>query len=144
MKENNSMAWAEAQAQGSQHPREDLAIALANQQVLSAEKGKVLIQLQDAKERIRKLEAQLTVPRRPLADFVALMECRLRDNDHKGEQGWRGDLPAELYQHLLKEVVELHAAILEGRGVPKEAADVANMAMMIADEWNDGTGFGRG
>lgn len=133
-------AWVQQEAARSKDPKADLAIALANQQMLSAEKGKAISQLQDAKERIKNLEAQLVEPRRPLADFVALMEQQLRNNDHK--PGWATVPEAMLFACLLEKAAELHRAILDGRGIPKKAADVANFSMMIADQWNKGDGYG--
>ena len=76
--------------------------------------------------------------------MAILMEHELRKNDHKG--GWKGDDIRGLMDHLRDEVAELaHVAdpriapyvpkeargVLEGPG--SEAADVANMALMVAD-----------
>lgn len=89
--------------------------------------------------------------------FALLMEAKLRANDHKG--GWKGDTTAALMQRLAEEVAELGDAAAFGktpawgydgsnRGerrtleqyvagirseIGREAADVANFAMMIAD-----------
>ncbi|MCY1649110.1 3'-5' exoribonuclease [Caulobacter sp. SL161] len=72
--------------------------------------------------------------------FADLMEQQLRANDHKG--GWKGDTSDALYQRLLEEAEELSQALawrsaLFGDADPdrigREAADVANFAMMIAD-----------
>lgn len=84
-----------------------------------------------------------------VARFAALMERTLRENDHKG--GWKKCEPEWLLNRLGEEVQELvdaqqrlkWALPMEDRGdIPvfrkvlalgKEAADVANFAMMIAD-----------
>lgn len=74
------------------------------------------------------------------------MEKVLRDNDHKG--GWEECRPDWLLMRLKQEVSELDSAMRKGTvphtgvddrtsDVPadpaREAADVANFAMMIAD-----------
>lgn len=66
-----------------------------------------------------------------VAAFAALMEQRLRENDHK--PGWKEDDPRELYERLDEEAGELDYALAIRDGIAKEAADVANFAMMIAD-----------
>jgi NTP pyrophosphatase (non-canonical NTP hydrolase) len=78
-----------------------------------------------------------TLPLRPaVAWFAQAMERKLRENDHKG--GWLDDKCdlAFLLGKLTEERSELTRAIRE-RGTPEqcldEAADVANIAMMIAD-----------
>jgi len=72
--------------------------------------------------------------------FARLMEERLKANDHKG--GWKKCTFSYLVARLLQEVNdELIPALLErdqvlpstSIKVAKEAADVANFAMMIAD-----------
>lgn len=72
--------------------------------------------------------------------FALLMEQKLRENDHKG--GWQRDRWRDLSRRLDEEHGELRAvaagcsadASAERRGeVAREAADVANFAMMIAD-----------
>lgn len=77
--------------------------------------------------------------------FALLMERKLRENDHKG--GWDEEHEDYLLKRLREETVELSKAInvfahhaSEGvvpRGtkehVGREAADVANFAMMLAD-----------
>lgn len=70
--------------------------------------------------------------------FAILMEQQLRANDHKS--GWGSDTPTSLLGRVYDEALELHDAIA-GRSlgnvaagdVGKEAADIANFAMMIAD-----------
>lgn len=74
--------------------------------------------------------------------FADLMEAQLRANDHKG--GWKACDPHWLHDRLLEEAAELQDAGQwktdggpsqggYGRAVAREAADVANFAMMIAD-----------
>jgi NTP pyrophosphatase (non-canonical NTP hydrolase) len=72
------------------------------------------------------------------------MEEQLRANDHK--PGWHDCKPGDLHRHLEAEVKELHDAIVgvlfatsPGQRVARllhlcrEAADVGNLAMMVAD-----------
>lgn len=73
--------------------------------------------------------------------FAYLMERQLKANDHK--PGWKNDDPLSLLDRLVEEVEELRLAINDTgalrpsafviQAVAKEAADVANFAMMIAD-----------
>ena len=81
--------------------------------------------------------------------FAHLMECNLRKHDaDRGPHGWQDDGAEALVERLEDEATELDRAIQEamqvaGKGsarscldvlaVAKEAADVANFAMMIAD-----------
>jgi len=63
--------------------------------------------------------------------MAALMELQLTANDHKG--GWQSVTEYSLYHRLLEEVAELYEALFTRRNIGKEAADIANYAMMIAD-----------
>lgn len=70
--------------------------------------------------------------------FAVEMEMRLRENDWNG--GWDDCNTDWLYAQLLKECTELHDAVSKTIYQPNritqigiEAADVANFAMMIAD-----------
>ncbi len=65
--------------------------------------------------------------------FAHLMEQQLRANDHK--PGWKNDRPKPLVDRLREETEELIVAILDHgpEQIGKEAADVANFALMIAD-----------
>ena len=86
-------------------------------------------------------DANLNTYLRPeLARFARLMEDKLRENDHK--PGWKDDSPDALFARLLQEAGELSRVILshafdsgpaEAHILTREAADVANFAMMIAD-----------
>lgn len=79
----------------------------------------------------------MTVVLRPaLSSFGEDMERQLRRHDEqKGEHGWSRLTNARLWYLLGKEVEELHEALLNGKPeyIIHEAADVANIAMMIAD-----------
>lgn len=73
-----------------------------------------------------------------VAAFALLMEQQLQANDHK--PGWKGDHGRALVNRLgeecaeLSEAVDMHdAGIGDTTSLGKEAADVANFAMMIAD-----------
>lgn len=74
--------------------------------------------------------------------FAYAMERRLRQNDLlKGATGWKGDAPGALMQRVWEEAQKLQVAlVVYPRDTPnylasigKEAADVANMAMMVSD-----------
>lgn len=92
--------------------------------------------------------------------FATAMERQLEKNDHKGPTGWKSCEAIELLPKLTEEVKELwwavdqytaHIKIMEaligekkfakeekklarlGREVVREAADVGNLAMMVAD-----------
>lgn len=66
-------------------------------------------------------------------NFADIMEIKLNKNDHK--TGWKSCSNTYLLTRLKNEVTELENALINGKGVTivKEAADVANFAMMIAD-----------
>jgi len=73
--------------------------------------------------------------------FAEQMVKRLDEHQHKG--GWRDCTFARLIQELEGHVEDLHYNLLEqGRGefeVVRECADIANFAMMIADNFVEGT-----
>ena len=70
--------------------------------------------------------------------FAQCMETQLRANDHKG--GWHDDGWEALLRRLREETKELARELRRNRlrieDVVNEAADVANFAMMIADNSN--------
>lgn len=69
--------------------------------------------------------------------FAREMEEKLSQNRHKG--GWLTDDPLALLHRVMEEVVELQHAIDQGAPsgeIIEEAADVANMAMMVADAYS--------
>lgn len=66
--------------------------------------------------------------------FARVMKRELDANADKG--GWQNTGQWELLDHLEEEVRELRQVMASGKGweaVLEEAADVANMAMMVAD-----------
>jgi len=87
-------------------------------------------------------------PREPVCWFAGVMEAKLRENDHKG--GW-GDCDFDyLEKRIREELAELATVLMQyqiaalsphevtrtrylGEKAKREAADVANFAMMIAD-----------
>lgn len=93
------------------------------------------------------IDNAITVPRDAVLRFAARMEERLRANDHK--PGWSEDYLADLASRIDRETAELRRALKGPELFPgsmadnysagqlqviiKEAADVANFAMMIAD-----------
>lgn len=80
---------------------------------------------------MKRLDLSFCTPREPLAWFARVMEKCLRENDHK--PGWQSDTLEELLERLEEEVDELKSGRLSNEDVIREAADVANFAMMIAD-----------
>jgi len=87
-------------------------------------------------------------PRQELRWFARRMEDELRANDHKG--GWHSCGDGYLLRRIADERAELGRALRklarkvarggtvtqkEIQSVVAEAADVANFAMMIADNW---------
>lgn len=73
--------------------------------------------------------------------FARGMERELQKNDHKG--GWEYCKPSWLLRRLRAETNELERAVKgkkDWETVLSEAADIANFAMMIADNarWKNG------
>jgi NTP pyrophosphatase (non-canonical NTP hydrolase) len=71
-------------------------------------------------------------------NFSHIMEKKLSENRHKGDaRGWRESTPGQLVQRIEDEVAELKEALMSKQfnpeAVAREAADVANFAMMVAD-----------
>jgi len=80
--------------------------------------------------------AERAVRLRPsVREFARQMELQLRANDWK--DGWQGMAWDELLGRLVEEAAELEQAILAGspEDVSREAADVGNFAMMLANVW---------
>jgi hypothetical protein len=71
--------------------------------------------------------------------FSRVMEYKLGVNRHKGSRGdWCEDEPRDLLERVKQELTELLIAVFERHSeeeVAWEAADVANMAMMVADSY---------
>jgi len=71
--------------------------------------------------------------------FAEWMEVKLEENDHKG--GWDDMGFPELIERMKDEIQELESVIdkniddpvIRARAVLRECADIANFAMMIAD-----------
>jgi hypothetical protein len=69
--------------------------------------------------------------------FAEQMELALGDNDHKG--GWTSCTPYWLLRRLRGETQELEREVKKrGHLIVREAADVANFALMIADKFHEG------
>lgn len=84
----------------------------------------------------------MSATRRWVNAFAGEMEAKLLENSHKGgREGWAQDTGAALMIRLREEVDELGLAVAGNKccgrrdkeQVVREAADVANFAMMIAD-----------
>jgi len=69
--------------------------------------------------------------RKEVVDFAIQMETNLRDNDHK--KHWLTCEQVFLWGKLYEEICELLDAWNGGKDVLAEAADVANITMMLAD-----------
>jgi len=70
--------------------------------------------------------------------FAEQMEAKLRENEHKG--GWENESLSWLYTRMIEEAEEVKEEIkaafereVDYNKIIREAADVANFAMMIAD-----------
>lgn len=69
--------------------------------------------------------------------WLKSMKLKLGMNCHKGNS-WEKDHPSALLRRVYEELIELTNAVNERRNVAEvrgEAADVANMAMMVADAY---------
>lgn len=73
--------------------------------------------------------------RAKLLSFAVIMQEKLDDNAHKG--GWANETPKQLLKRAKQELRELEAAVnntyQSEDDIAREAADVANFCMMIAD-----------
>ncbi len=79
-------------------------------------------------------------PRMAVKRFASEMEAKLAENDDD-KDGWDGEAFGFLFGRLEEEVAELRAAMMmpdadheKDCEVVRECADVANLAMMIADK----------
>lgn len=73
-----------------------------------------------------------------VARFALLMESVLRTKDpiYHGKAAWRNNSTRNLFNWMMGETEELRMAFLVNHPeehMPKECADIANLAMMIAD-----------
>lgn len=105
--------------------------------------------LEAAQAEVRELRAELARVRELCPEVIAfahLMQHKLNMNAHKdgegwgrdssGKRGWKSCSPQFLMDKLYEEVLELTIAIHEGdsaKSIRQEAADVGNIAMMLAD-----------
>jgi len=75
--------------------------------------------------------------RRSVKDFAEIMEQKLVENDHKS--GWDKCHTCYLIRRIREEVKELEDAVIFASKKPedinREAADVANFAMMLAERY---------
>jgi NTP pyrophosphatase (non-canonical NTP hydrolase) len=80
-----------------------------------------------------KIRERLVSLRPEVALFALEMERKLQENDHKG--GWSRCTKQYLSMRLTQEREELRRAVERGdpNDIRREAADVANFAMMLAD-----------
>ena len=74
--------------------------------------------------------------RRAIRRFAELMEERMKRNDHKS--GWDTATNTWLWQRAFDEMLELRDEMSKARSrspiqIAREAADVANFVMMLAD-----------
>lgn len=76
----------------------------------------------------------MELPRKTIKRFALTMESKMQENSYKN--GWTSMGLKELIFQLQGEAFELHKAIHRRTSTPdeiaREAADVANYAMMIA------------
>lgn len=68
-------------------------------------------------------------------NFAIEMQKKLDKNEHKS--GWSECTYEYLLNCLNREMRELAQAIEKRKGVVGECADIANFAMMIADNWDN-------
>ncbi len=68
---------------------------------------------------------------RAIEKFIYDMVNKLEENSHKG--GWEKCDMTYLYHRAAQEIEELKEALFNRKRVVSECADVANFAMMIAD-----------
>ena len=78
----------------------------------------------------------MSAPRKSVMWFARAMEKKLKANDHKGH--WRHLEVGHLRRRLAQEIEELKRAIDANESPARvllEAADAANFAMMIAENY---------
>ena len=74
--------------------------------------------------------------RNSVLEFAGVMQKKLDENSHKG--GWEGCDNSYLFKRLNQEIKEMKTAIKKNKNrhmVIRECADIANFAMMIADNY---------
>jgi hypothetical protein len=71
-----------------------------------------------------------------------VLQKKDKPGEHQGTTGWRGERCWYLYTRLVEEVAELGRLldqdVVGATDVIKEAADVGNFAMFIADNYGRG------
>jgi NTP pyrophosphatase (non-canonical NTP hydrolase) len=93
----------------------------------------IALALANYRQKLERLEEALCA-REEVQWFATRMEQELRENDHKG--GWQNDNWRDLLARLHEEMHELWHVCNYGANadiIAEEAADIANFAMMIAD-----------
>jgi len=82
--------------------------------------------------------------RRAVDQFVHYMLRRIDQNKHKGmREAWTNDDWEQQLIELQQNVSELRMAIAYGNDVADKAADVANNALMIWDNWHTNAGIAK-
>jgi len=84
----------------------------------------------DTKEALKAVKEVLNI-RPAVLRFAKLMEERLKDNDHKS--GWEDCTRSYLFHKMLAKTDKLEESFLREDNPVGEAVDIANYAMMIAD-----------
>lgn len=89
--------------------------------------------LKEENEKLKQDKGEMEM-RKQLREFAEKMEVNLKENDYKG--GWEKCDYDYLLRRIKEELSELEEALVNNRtaeNIETEAADVANFAMMIAD-----------
>lgn len=138
-KREDADAWhladktAALEAQAKVHKKALTGIALQQEEYWSKQCARIRSEHAADLEALR--GAGEPVLRPSLLRFALEMERKLKDNDHK--PGWEDDDNNDLFERILDEARELRDAIENSVPLPtrviEEAVDVANFAMMIAD-----------
>lgn len=84
----------------------------------------------------------MSLPRASIVRFACEMEKKLERDDKRGKPDWREEDMNELLLGVADELIELCRAVSKGdpEEVHKEAADVANYAMMVSDVFKEKVG----
>lgn len=100
-------------------------------------------QAKAAEDQAKAAKEDFTKIRPVVMAFALQMEMKLRKHDaDRGPDGWRhGSTFTHLWYRMMEEAAEMmvarHSSPFPTLAVTKECADVANMAMMIADVYGD-------
>ena len=100
---------------------------------LEIENEKLQTENEKLREKVERLTA-ISEVRQPVSWFASKMELVLRENDHK--KHWRTCRRSDMLRRIQGEYTELKNAIRNGAEksqIIKEAVDVANFCMMVAD-----------